>query len=258
MAAKEQKAADALQAARGCAIGVDVGGTKIAAGVVTFPDGQLRARRRIQTGASRGGDAVLGDVLRLVKELSGEARKLNLRPVAIGAGVCELVSPGGRVLSANCIDWLKVPVRERLSAIAPARIEADVRAAALAEARFGAGREFNGFLYVTVGTGISSCLVVEGRPFAGARGATGTMASSAWSFACEKCGHADERSLEEIASGPALVARYRARGGTAATAEAVVAAAVGGDKAAKDVVTSAAAALGLCGSHQAAHLVGCA
>jgi glucokinase len=125
------------------------------------------------------------------------------------------------------------------------KIEADVRAAALAEAIFGAGKPFEQFLYVTVGTGISCCLVLEGKPFTGARGAAGTMASSPVSVACELCGHVSRRTLEEIASGPALVARLNQRRlGSATSGEDVLAAAAAGQTNAVEIVRSAGVALG--------------
>jgi glucokinase len=187
---------------------------------------------------------VLADVLDLIEDLRAEAETERQPIDAIGLGVCELVSPSGQVLSDNCVAWRGVPVQERLCAVAPAVVEADVRAAALAEALFGAGRSRRCFLYVTVGTGISASLVVDGKPFLGARGATGTVASSAWVWACARCGHANGLSLEQIASGPALVARYQQCGGVASNAEAVLEAAAHGEPAAVAVVRSAGAALG--------------
>ena len=131
-----------------------------------------------------------------------------------------------------------------LSCIAPTVIEADVRAAALAEALFGAGKAFHNFLYLTVGTGISCCLMLDGAPYPGARGASGTMASSPLAVPCEKCGHIGRRSLEEIASGPALVTRFCAAGGSATSAQEVIAAVAVGNAAARQVVESASEALG--------------
>ena len=227
------------------AIGVDVGGTKIAAGLVSFPRGEVQARRQVLTAPARGGEAVFADVLRLCEDLHGAARGQDQRVACIGLGVCELVDLEGNVVSENCIAWKGLPVRQRLSKFAPTVVEADVRAAALAEATFGAGRSFKQFLYVTVGTGISCCLVLDGKPFTGARGATGTMASSPLSAPCEYCGRLSHRSLEEIASGPALVARYNQyRPGSADSGQAVLAAAAAGATDAAEVVRSAGEALG--------------
>jgi glucokinase len=232
------------------ALGIDVGGTKMAAGLVSFPAGELRLRRQMATAPERGGAAVLEDVLRLAAEIAAEARSSGLPLSAIGLGLCELVDAEGKAASASTVAWRGLPARERLSALAPAVFEADVRAAALAEAHFGAGKAHRIFLYVTVGTGISCSLVLDGKPYRGARGAAGTMASSPLSVACERCGGLEGRTLEEIASGPALVARYNRRGGAAAASgEQVLAAAGAGDAAAREVVESAARALGVAVGH---------
>jgi glucokinase len=226
------------------ALGIDLGGTKIAAGIVSFPEGRVSARRVIPTAAARGGAAVLDDVVRLAEELTAEAGPTQPRIAGLGVGLCELVDPEGRILSANCVQWQDQPVRERLARIAPVTLEADVRAAALAEAHFGAGKPFRIFLYVTVGTGIASCLMLNGRPYTGARGATGTMASSPLSVPCEQCGHTSRRTLEELAAGPALVARFNQRKpGAAKTGQDVLAAVAAGDADALAVVRSAGEAL---------------
>ncbi len=230
----------------GSVLGIDVGGTKIAAGVVSFPSGQVQARRIIPTGAPRGGEAVLDDVVRLAKELilDGKSRGLNVE--GLGLGLCELVDPAGQILSANCVSWHDRAVRERLSNLGPVTIEADVRAAALAEAMFGAGKPFKQFLYVTVGTGISCCLMIDGIPFTGARGAAGTMASSPLSVICRKCGYLTTDTLEEISSGPGLVARLNERHPHGANSgQDVLAAAAAGQADALEVVGSAGAALGM-------------
>jgi glucokinase len=189
--------------------------------------------------------AVLDDVVRLAEELAGQARDQGITVEGIGLGLCELVDPSGHIMSANCIHWQDQPVAVRLSRVAPVCLEADVRAAALAEALFGAGHAFRIFLYLTVGTGISSCLMIDGGPFVGARGATGTMASSPMDVRCENCGHIDRRTLEQIASGPALVARLnKLRPGAARCGEDVLVAAASGDAQAREVVRSAGESLG--------------
>jgi len=226
------------------AIGVDVGGTKIAAAVVTFPEGTVHGRLVIPTLPHRGGAAVLADVARLTVELAAESRAEG-RPVAgIGVGVCEIVDHSGHVASANCLAWSGELVRERLSPIAPTVIEADVRAAARAEALFGAGRNARVFLYVSIGTGISSCLVIEGRPFAGGRGAAGTMASGPLPGFNEHGSQNVSPTLESIASGPGMVSRFNALHGAAESGEDVLAAAASGNQNAANIVRSAGELLG--------------
>jgi len=137
-----------------------------------------------------------------------------------------------------------------LSEIAPAQVESDVRAAALAEAIFGAGRGHRLFVYVTVGTGISCCLVQDGHPFKGAKGNALTMASSPLSTVCTHCGAKLRPVLEEFASGPAIAKRF-AQATKAQNRESpercegVFRAAANGDTDATEILTSAGEALGV-------------
>jgi glucokinase len=194
----------------GVALGIDVGGTKIAAGIVSFPEAKVLACEIRPTLAERGGEAILDEVVKLGRGLCAKT------PVqAAGLAICELVDLAGSIVSDNCINWKTADVVKRLSIIAPVTIEADVRAAALAEAMFGAGKPFKTFLYITVGTGISSCLVLDGKPYAGAHGLTGTFASARLPGL--------EHSLEDLASGAGLVRR----GVTPATGADVLGAGIG-------------------------------
>ena len=101
-------------------------------------------------------------------------------------------------------------------------------------------------MYVTVGTGISSCLVQDGVPYAGARGNALILASSPLTTVCTTCDAVLRPVLEEYAAGPALVARYnRAAAGRMVRAEQVLAAARAHDHVAADVVFTAGEALGV-------------
>jgi len=224
----------------GRALGIDVGGTKIAAGVIETATGAILARETIATVAARGGRAIFDDVAMLAARLVAMAGDVD----TIGIGVPQLVDKRGRIRSAHGFDWTDEPVRERLSAIAPATVESDVRAAALAEARLGAGRNLGLFAYVSIGTGISYCLVIDGRPQAGANGFAIHFASSALHVPCRHCGHVNRPVLEEIASGPAVAAAFAGRTGRPADGSDVIAAALSGDAAAIDILTKAADQLG--------------
>lgn len=228
------------------AIGLDVGGTKIGGGLVNADSGEVRARTTIPTRPERGGEPVLADAVAVAEELLARADATGLDLAAVGVAVAELVNAAGDVRSAHLIGWEGMPVREHFAHLAPTVVSSDVRAAALTEARHGAGRPFDPFAYVSVGTGISSCLVQGGRPYAGARGGALVLASGPLSLVCDTCGAPVRQVLEDIASGPALVARYRRRGSRAvARAEEVAAAAAAGDAVAREVVGSAGDALGV-------------
>src|SRR3569833_2160301 len=146
------------------AIGIDVGGTKIAGAVVLWPSGEVLYPISKATRPERGGEAVLATTIEMIRALLASTRAQNIQVQGAGVGVAELVDAHGNVTSAQTIDWQHIPVRDRLSEIYPTEIESDVRAGALAEATFGAGQGLSTFAYVAVGTGISSCFVQDGRP----------------------------------------------------------------------------------------------
>jgi glucokinase len=190
------------------ALGLDVGGTKIAAARVDVERGVVVGARRRPTAPERGSDAVLADCRALIAELSAGV-------AAVGLAICEMVDPGGRLRSAQTVDWRDAELDTTFD-----WVESDVRAAALAEARFGAGRDEPDFLYVSVGSGISHCLMLDGRPRMGARGgAIGTGAP-----------------LVEVWSGGLALARLSGH----ATAEDALA-----DPAAQEIVDEGARRLGL-------------
>jgi glucokinase len=229
-----------------CAVGLDVGGTKVAGGIVAFPSGRVMVRRMIPSGSQRSGEAVLEDVLTLAAELEKRAVAMGSKVLAIGVGVCELIDHAGNITSEQTIRWRGLPVRDRFARLASTIVESDVRAAALAESLFGSGKPFRFFVYVTVGTGISYCFVQEGRPYAGARGNALILSSSPLTTTCTACGTVLKPVLEEFASGPALVSRYNEKvPGKAASGEDVLAASRGGDLAAMEVTRTAGEALGV-------------
>jgi glucokinase len=216
-------------------IGLDLGGTKIAGGLVRLPEGRIVERRIVPTRRRRAPARVLEDAIAMARAL---ARRAPRPPGGVGIGVPELVDPRGRVISGQSIDWRGIRVERRFKEFGRVRVEADVRASALAEARFGAGRNRRSFVYVTIGTGISSTLVVGGVPFAGARGNALVMASAPTTIPCARCGRLVSAVLERVASGPALARRFGGR------SEEVLAAARRGHARAGRIVREAATALG--------------
>lgn len=228
------------------AVGIDMGGTKIAGGLVDLQLGGVLARRQVATQPERGAEALLVDTEMMAASLMETARAIGAPVCGIGIGIAELVDPTGTITSDHAIPWRGVPVKTRLQQLAPVAIEADVRAHALAEARYGAGKQYRQFVFVTVGTGISSCLVLDGKPFTGVRGNALVFASSPVTMTCPACKSTIRPVLEEIASGPALVAHWNeVTGGNAVRAEDVLSAVVQGDQSAIAVVDCGANALGV-------------
>jgi predicted NBD/HSP70 family sugar kinase len=176
------------------ALGVDVGGSKIAAARVDLERGAIIAARRIPTAARRGSGAVLADCRALVAELGEGA-------AVAGLALCELVDPHGAVRSAETVDWRDADLLGMFD-----HVESDVRAAALAEARFGAGRDEADFLYVSVGSGISHCLMTQDGPRLGVRGSaigTGAPLVEQWSGGLALARRSGHASAEDALADPA-------------------------------------------------------
>lgn len=154
-------------------VGVDVGGTKIAIGVVTA-DGHLHYLHTTETLAHEGGEAVMERCLAEIQRAVAATREqVRIRTVGIG-------TPGqidydrGRLLhvTSSLPGWDQVAITDRVQEVLhfPAFIENDANAAALGEARFGAGRGLRHLVCVTLGTGIGGGIISDGRLLRGASG----------------------------------------------------------------------------------------
>lgn len=246
----------------------DVGGTKIASGLVCLSEGcggrraVVEDMRTIPTEPQRGGADVLARLARLGWERLDECSR-NGRPVAgIGIGAAGVVdSEWGMILSATDLipGWSGQRVAEAFGEFCdlPLRMVGDVVAHGLGEAHFGAGRGYGLVLCVGVGTGIGGAIIDHGVPLAGAHNVAGHVGHMphglASGFHCS-CG-AVEGHIEAVASGSGLGALYVRLGGgegaagnrrIAADGAAVSALARSGDDVAVSTLQASAHALGEC------------
>lgn len=202
-------------------IGVDFGGTKIAAGLVDISTGAVLSKRVIPTLAHRPPEIIEADVRRLVDELHDTAATTPI--AAIGIGMPDLVDLSGRLNNSSYLPDDGRALLAHLSGLAPACFESDARAAAAAEAQFGAGRPFANFAYVTISTGLSYCLMIDGKPYRGARGFAIHFGSTI-SYWPRNNAAGTDAIVEEFASGKGLAERYdRLSGRTGSSAEDVLA-----------------------------------
>jgi glucokinase len=189
------------------AIGVDVGGTKVAAGLVTA-DGQILATARRPTPMADA-DAVLA----LVTEVVGELVQGADQPVVgVGVGVAGPVDAHrANVYFAPNLQWSKVNARSVLESQTglPVVIENDGNVAAWGEFRFGAGVGAKDLVLVTVGTGIGGGIVLGGSLFRGAHGAAGEIGHISSVPNGVQCGCGRLGCWEQYASGNALVRQTR-------------------------------------------------
>lgn len=213
------------------ALAVDVGGTKIAAGLVDRRGG-VYSLRTAPTGAP--GPDSLRRAAGLGTAAAGTAAGLGLRIVGAGVGLPELVEDG-RITSAAVAAWDDAGVRAAFGRYGPVRVEADVRAAALAEARLGAASDHPVCLYINLGTGISHCLLIEGVPFEGAHGRALMCGSALLTALDEEADRLVDCRLEDVASGRGVSERYRKFTGEEISAREVFGRAADGDPDARRV-----------------------
>nr|WP_277349957.1 ROK family protein [Nonomuraea sp. FMUSA5-5] len=196
---------------------VDVGGTKMAAGLVAH-DGTVTATRRVAT--PQGADAET-----LWRTLAGLIAPLA--PGAEGVGVgCggPLTWPDGTVSPLNIPGWRGFPLRARLTALlpgSPVRLHNDAVCLAVAEHWLGAGRDSTDMLGMVVSTGVGGGLILGGRLHHGRTGNAGHIGHVVVEPAGgPRCGCGGHGCLEAIARGPALVTWALSHGWTPGTASA--------------------------------------
>ncbi len=191
-------------------IAVDLGGTKTALAVVDPTSGKMKQRTEFST--PRREDTGEAFQRFLVGQIEQRFQQTNSR--RLGISLCELVDRSGLARSAHRVLWSSTAMKQQLPGL-EIRVEADIRAAALCEARLGAGRGYRDILYVNLGTGISSCWVTQGNPHPGARGNALLLGSSRLAAIHGSSLGPDRFVVEERAGGAGLVARMREAGGQA-------------------------------------------
>lgn len=189
-------------------IGVDVGGTKILAGLVD-ESGHVVTTARRET-PRNDADDVLGVVADVVREL---AAPVSDEVVGVGLGVAGPVdAQRATVFFAPNLGWSQVPVRSILESQVhmPVVVENDGNTAAWGEFRFGAGADVEELVMVTVGTGIGGGIVIGGELLRGAHGAAGEIGHMNVVVNGIACGCGRNGCWEQYASGNALVREARA------------------------------------------------
>ena len=189
-------------------VGVDVGGTKIAAGVVDA-QGQVYGRIHLPTDTSQPKMTLQS----IVAGITGALRAARISPLhisGVGLGIPAKVDPehGIALLSVN-LGWQNVPVKRWLEETLglPCVIENDVCAATLGESLYGAGRELGrqaNLVYLSLGTGVAARAMIEGRLYRGTNGLAGEIGHVIFVPGGPLCRCGARGCLEALAAGPAL------------------------------------------------------
>ncbi|GAA0953945.1 ROK family glucokinase [Actinocorallia libanotica] len=187
-------------------IGVDVGGTKVAAGVVD-EQGRILEKLRRPT-PSKNPEETAGAIADLVGRLKAEHRDV----VAVGLGAAGFVDESRSVvLFAPNLAWRDEPIKDKVEQRVglPVVVENDANAMAWGEARFGAGRGERYLVCITLGTGIGGGIIVDGRLYRGRYGIGAEFGHIRVVPDGRRCGCGNRGCWEQYASGNALAHEAR-------------------------------------------------
>jgi len=192
-----------------CIIGVDVGGTKVAAGLVDSA-GEIAHQTRVPMVATDGAAGLAAVTSAIDSVLAAIDPKASLKDLIAGIGIC---APGpldprtGVVINPpNLPGWRNFPLAELISKSyrLPVRVDNDGNAAALAEAIWGAGRGYRNVFYATIGTGIGTGIVFDGNIYHGRTGAAAEGGHNTIDYRGPRCACGKLGCIEALASGPAI------------------------------------------------------
>lgn len=194
-------------------IGIDIGGTKIAAGI-TDKKGTLKSSVVIPTLAEKGLKSsvhqVFSSIERVIKESGIKEKDI------LGIGIC---APGpldpirGIVFNPpNLKGWKNVPLADMVKKAfrKPAKLENDANAAGIAEVLWGAAKGYKHVLYVTISTGIGTAIIIDGKIYHGKNGMAGEGGHVTINYDSgqDKCNCGNIGCIETLASGPSTVRRF--------------------------------------------------
>lgn len=188
-------------------LGIDLGGTKVLAGVVDTKSGKVISTAKKRSRAEHTGDDIVGRLIEAGREALKGNGKNGIDAVGIGvAGQIDRKS--GVVLNAPNIGGLR---NYKLAQVVekefgkPVKLFNDVEAGAAGEAAFGAGKGHKNFMVVFVGTGIGGSIYLDGKPYSGHTGTAGEIGHTTIDFNGRVCGCGGLGHLEAYASRTAIV-----------------------------------------------------
>jgi glucokinase len=183
------------------AIGIDIGGTKIA-GALVDPDGRIVLEERVPSPA--------GDPAAMVDAVVGLIQRLSANHEVIGAGVAAagfIDADQSTIIYAPNISWRNEPFKAKLEAKLdiPVIIENDANAAGWAEYRYGAGKGYKHMIMLTIGTGVGGAVITDSHMLRGGFGIAGELGHLRVVPDGRLCGCGQHGCLESYASGSALL-----------------------------------------------------
>lgn len=194
-----------------CYLGLDVGGTNLSAGVVDS-ENRVISHARLPSGAGRSMDAILADMVRVIEMAAKEAGLQSKDFPYIGVGVPSNINPKtGYLVHANCFGWRNVDFRGMLEKYTgcAVEIENDANCAVLGEMLAGAAKGRANVVMLTLGTGVGSGIILNGKLFCGADGTGAELGHTKLVYNGRLCTCGQRGCLETYCSATGLVTEAR-------------------------------------------------
>jgi glucokinase len=183
-------------------IGVDLGGTAIKLGRYTR-EGNCLESLKIATPQPASPDVVIEAIATAICQLDP-----NKQAIALGVGMPGPADVNSRIakLAINLPGWIDIPLADRLESLTglPTVVENDANCAGLGEDWLGAGRQFQNWILLTLGTGVGGAIFLNGELFVGHNGTAGELGLVTVDFDGPPCNSGNRGSLEQHASAQAI------------------------------------------------------
>jgi glucokinase len=168
-------------------VGVDLGGTTVKTGLITS-NGEILALSKLPTLADNGPAAVIVQVRKSIEEVLVHAGHSDVSGIGIGSP--GIVDKNGIVKAPpNFKGWNSVPMADeiQLAMKIHTEVDNDANTAAIAESKFGAGKEFPNFLFVIWGTGVGGGIIMNGQIYRGPSGGAGEVGHISINYQGPQC-----------------------------------------------------------------------
>ena len=193
-------------------IGIDLGGTNIVAAVVN-DEYEMVGKAKTPTATPRSADEIFDDIAKVCKEAMAQAGVTIKDIFSVGIGTPGTVNKEGVIEFANNLGFVNVPAKEMLIerlGIENVYVDNDANCAALGEAQAGSGHGAKDFIAVTLGTGVGSGVIINGKIVAGVNNAGGECGHSVIVVDGEPCTCGRKGCWEAYASATALINQTKA------------------------------------------------
>lgn len=242
----------------GYAVGVDLGGTNLKAGIVG-KDGKVYHRLSTKTDYNANPQTISDQIFKLIHDIIMMAHVKISDIVGIGLGSPGLIDKRGETIlfSPNLPLWRNIPIKQMITKrfVVPCVLENDANAAAWGEKWVGGAQEASSVVMLTIGTGIGGGIIINNRLWRGANNVAGEIGHMVIQMDGRKCNCGNYGCIEAYASATAMVRRFKEllKSGTLSslkdsdeiTAKMINDAALQGDRTSLDIIKETGQYLGI-------------